>query len=315
MAEVANLEMRQAYCQTLQALARKDPRVVVLEADLMKASGTMPFKKEFPDRGIDCGIAESNMIGIASGLCIQGFIPFAATFGCFAARRTFDQFFLSANYARLNVKLTGTDPGVSAAYNGGTHMPFEDIGLMRMIPGIVIVETSDAVSTAAIVEKLYEHKGCSYLRLHRKTVAPIYAEGEQFELGKSKLLRKGTDVTLVGLGAVMMAQVLEAARLLEGKGISASVIDAISVKPLDADLIREQARLTGAIVTCENHQVAGGIGAAVADLLTEEGICCRLGRIGVEDRFGQVGTQAFLTREYHLDAESIAARACKLLGK
>ncbi len=314
MAEM-NIEMRQAYCQTLMQLAKEDPRVVILEADLMKSSGTMPFKAEFGPRAIDCGVAEANMVGIASGLCVQGFIPFAATFGCFAARRTFDQFFISANYAKLNVKLVGTDPGVTAAFNGGTHMPFEDIGLMRMIPDLVIAEPSDAVSTAAIVKAMYEHQGSCYLRLQRKATPAIYQEGEKFELGKSKVLREGGDITIMALGAVMVQEALKAADALAAKGIKATVVDAISVKPLDRDLILAKAKETGAILTCENHQVDGGLGMAVTKLLADEGVCCRMGYIGVQGRFGQVGTQAFLVKEYNLSAEDICARAESMLKK
>lgn len=317
MAEVKDMdiELRAAYCRTLMELAEKDSRVVVLEADLMKASGTMPFKDAFGKRAVDVGVAEADMVGIASGLSVQGFIPFAATFGCFAARRTFDQFFISSNYARLNVKLTGTDPGVSAVYNGGTHMPFEDIGLMRMIPDLVIAEPSDAASVCGIVRAMYEHDGCCYLRLHRKKSPAIYSPDEKFELGKGKLLAEGRDVTLIGLGAVMMQEVLKAAAALKKEGINATVIDALSVKPLDRELILAKARETGVVVTCENHQVDGGLGIAVAKLFADEGVCCRMGFIGVQDRFGQVGNLDYLVKAYNLSADDICAKVRSLLGK
>ncbi len=317
MAEVKDMdiEMRQAYCRTLMELAAEDPRVVVLEADLMKASGTMQFKDAFGKRAIDVGVAEADMVGIASGLSVQGFIPFAATFGCFAARRTFDQFFISSNYAKLNVKLTGTDPGVSAVYNGGTHMPFEDIGLMRMIPDLVILEPSDAASVCGLVREMYKHQGCCYLRLHRKKSPAIYGPVEKFEIGKAKLLKDGNDVTLIGLGAVMMQEVLKAAGLLEKEGIKATVIDALSVKPLDRDLILSKARETGVVVTCENHQVDGGLGMAVTKLLADENVFCRMGYIGVQDRFGQVGNLDYLVKAYNLSADDICAKAKSLLKK
>ncbi len=317
MAEVKDMdiEMRQAYCRTLMELAAEDPRVVVLEADLMKASGTMPFKDAFGKRAIDVGVAEADMVGIASGLSVQGFIPFAATFGCFAARRTFDQFFISSNYAKLNVKLTGTDPGVSAVYNGGTHMPFEDIGLMRMIPDLVILEPSDAASVCGLVREMYKHQGCCYLRLHRKKSPAIYGPVEKFEIGKAKLLKDGNDVTLIGLGAVMMQEVLKAAGLLEKEGIKATVIDALSVKPLDRDLILSKARETGVVVTCENHQVDGGLGMTVTKLLADENVFCRMGYIGVQDRFGQVGNLDYLVKAYNLSADDICAKAKSLLKK
>ena len=317
MAEVKDMdiEMRQAYCRTLMELAQEDPRVVILEADLMKASGTMPFKEAFGKRANDVGVAEADMVGIASGLSVQGFIPFAATFGCFAARRTFDQFFISSNYAKLNVKLTGTDPGVSAVYNGGTHMPFEDIGLMRMIPNLVIIEPSDAASVCGLVREMYRHDGCCYQRLHRKKMPAIYSPDEKFEIGKSKVLAEGKDVTLIGLGAVMMQQVLKAAELLKEKGVKATVIDALTVKPLDKDLILAKARETGAVVTCENHQVDGGLGMAVTKALAEENVCARIGYIGIQDRFGQVGNLDYLVKAYNLTAEDICAKALSIIKK
>lgn len=308
-------ELRKAYCNKLQELARKDKRVVVLEADLMGASGTKPFFQEFGARGIDVGVAEANMVGVASGLCLEGFIPFAATFGTFASRRAFDQFFISSNYAKLNVKLVGTDPGVSAAFNGGTHMPFEDIGMMRMIPDLVIAEPSDAVSAAAFTELFYKHEGSCYLRLHRKEMPVIYKDDEKFEIGKGKVLKEGNDVTLVGLGAIMMNEVLKAADMLASEGISAAVIDALSVKPLDKELIRKAINKTGVMVTCEDGQVAGGLAAEISDLIVDEQLSCKLGKIGITDRFGQVGTQDFLVKEYNLSAQDIVKKAKSLLRK
>ena len=310
-----SVEMRQAYCQTLMDIAEKDPRLVILEADLMKSSGTVPFMNRFGARAIDCGIAEANMVGIASGLSVQGFIPFAATFACFAGRRTFDQFFISSNYARLNVKLVGTDPGIAAVYNGGTHMPFEDIGLMRMIPDLVIAEPSDAASVSGLVRAMYEYQGSCYLRLQRKDSPAIYGNDEKFELGRSKVLAEGSDVTLIGLGAVMMQEVLKAAAMLEKDGIHVTVIDALTVKPLDRDLILAKARETKAIVTCENHQVDGGLGMAVTKLLADENVPCRMGYIGIQGRFGQVGNLDYLIHEYNLSASDICARAKTIIEK
>ena len=222
---MADREMRAVYCDTLIRLAQKDPRIMVVEADLMKASGTMPFKAAFPDRGIDVGVAEANMVSIAAGLSAAGKIPFAASFGCFASRRVFDQFFISANYAHLNVKLVGTDPGISAAFNGGTHMPFEDMGMMRLIPGLSIIEPSDPVSLENLVEACAAHEGCTYMRLHRKPARELYTCGESFSLGKGKVLRDGKDITIIALGVIMVNEALKAAKELEGQGRSAAVID------------------------------------------------------------------------------------------
>jgi len=309
---MATKEMRAVYADTLIELAARDPRIMVIEADLMKASGTLPFRAAYPERAVDVGVAEANMVGVAAGLAAEGKVPFAATFGCFASRRAFDQFFLSCAYAKLPVKLVGTDPGISAAYNGGTHMPFEDIGIMRTVPGLDIVEPSDPVSLKALVEALADSNKPGYLRLHRKAVEPIYREGEKFELGKGKLLREGKDVLIVALGAIMVPAALGAADLLAGEGIEAAVVDALSAKPLDEELILAWAAKTKAVVTAENHGAGTGLGAAVAVLLSER--CpVRLARVGVKEEFGEVGTQDYLQKRFKLTAEEISTRAKALI--
>jgi len=305
-------EMRAVYCDTLIELAQSDERIMVVEADLMRASGTMSFKQQFPDRGVDVGVAEANLVGVSAGLSAAGKIPFAATFGCFASRRDFDQFFLSANYAKLNVKLVGTDPGISAAFNGGTHMPFEDIGLMRMIPGLPIVEPSDPVSLKALLKACASHQGCTYMRLHRKAVASIYQNDEMFALGKGKVLCDGSDVTLIALGAILVPEALKAKDELANMGIEAAVLDMHTVKPLDEELVLSYARKTGCIVTAENHQTAGGLGAAVANFLAKTHPT-PMAMVGIQDEFGQVGTQGWLQQYYHLTAEEITRKALALV--
>ena len=309
-----NKEMRAAYAETLVELAAKNPNIVVLEADLMRATGTGIFQKAFPDRFFNVGVAESNMVGVAAGLSAAGRTPFAAPFGCFASRRAFDQFFLSANYARLNVKLVGTDPGITAAYNGGTHMPFEDLALMRVVPGLTIVEPSDAVSCAAFVRLAAELYGCVYLRIPRKAVPAIYGEGEKFEFGKAKLLREGTDLCFVALGSFMVNESLKAAEALAADGVKASVLDVLSLKPLDGQAILAQAKITGAVISAENHQIAGGLGSAVAELLAESAFGGKFARVGIRDEFGEVGTQDYLAKRYGLTAEDLAETARKLIG-
>ncbi|HOX47763.1 MAG TPA: transketolase C-terminal domain-containing protein [Spirochaetales bacterium] len=306
-------EMRAVYAETLVELGAKNKDIVLLEADLMKASGTGPFQAAYPERTFDVGVAEANMVGVAAGLSAEGKIPFAATFGCFATRRVFDQFFVSCAYARLNVKLVGTDPGVSAAMNGGTHMPFEDLALMRAVPGIAVLEPSDAASLRGLVAAAAERKGSVYMRLHRKAVPDLYPAGEKFEIGKAKLLREGKHVAIVALGSIMVNEALKAAELLAKEGIEASVVDALSVKPLDAELVLREARKCGAVVTAENHQASGGLGSAVAELLAETG-AARLARIGVKDEFGEVGTQDYLQDRFGLRAANIA-EAAKALAK
>lgn len=311
---MADVEMRLVYVNTLIELAEKDPRIVVLEADLMKATGTAAFQSKFPDRTFNIGVAEANMLGIAGGLSATGKIPFAASFACFSARRAYDQFFISCNYARQNVKLTGTDPGVAAAYNGGTHMAFEDIGILRTIPRMVIVEPSDPVSLKALIPLLAYHQGCTYLRLFRKPAAELYDKDEKFELGKGKILHDGSDITLFVTGVIMADEALRARDLLGEQGISAAVIDMHTVKPLDNELVIRYASKTGAVITCENHQIYNGLGSAVAECLAENNPV-KMKRIGILDEFGEVGTQKFLQQRFGLTAENIALKARELLNK
>jgi transketolase len=307
-------EMRAAYAETLTALAAENPDILVLEADLMRATGTGIFQKAFPDRLINVGVAEANMVGVASGLSAVGYIPFASTFGCFASRRAFDQFFLSANYARLNVKLIGTDPGVTAAYNGGTHMPFEDLGLMRTVPGLAVVEPSDPVSCAAFVRLAAASYGCVYMRLPRKAAPFLYPEGEPFAFGKAKRLRAGKDLVFATLGALMAGEAMKAAAVLDGEGISAGVLDMLSLKPLDSAALLAAARETGAVISAENHQVNGGLGSAVAEVLAENHYGGSFARIGIRDEFGEVGTQDYLAKRFGLSADDLADKARAMLG-
>lgn len=310
---MADKQMREVYTDTLIALAEEDPQIVVMEADLMRATATNPFKERFPERTFNVGVAEANMVGVAAGLSSTGKIPFAATFACFAARRTYDQFFISANYAQLNVKLVGTDPGVTAAYNGGTHMPFEDLGLMRNVPKLIVVEPSDPVSLGALIPQLAYHEGCTYLRLHRRLLPTLHDEGTEFELGKGVVMREGDDVTLIAIGGVMVGEALKAADALAEEGVSAAVIDMHTLKPLDAELVIEYAKKTGAIVTCENHQIFNGLGSAVAEVLAES--CpTRMKRVGVQDEFGEVGTEEYLKERFGLTADVIVDNAKALLA-
>lgn len=308
-------EMRAAYCDKLIELATNDDRVCVVEADLMKSSGTMKFKQHFPSRAIDVGVAEANLVGVSAGLSVNGFIPFAATFGCFASRRAYDQFFLSANYARLNVKLVGTDPGVSAVYNGGTHMPFEDGPIMRMIPDLVIVEPSDPITVSAFTELAYRHQGCVYMRLHRKAMPCLYGADEKFELGKAKVLKDGKDVAIFALGALEVQEALKASKLLEVYGIDAAVIDTLTLKPIDEATLIDYAQKTKVIITAENQQVRGGLAAEVALVLMKNGVHAKIGCIGIHDEFGQVGPLDYLMAAYHLRAEDIVEKTLFVLGK
>lgn len=309
-----NQEMRVVYAQTLIELAEKDDSIVVLEADLMRSTGTGKFKEKFPDRLFDIGVAEANMVGIACGLSAGGKIPFATSFGCFSTRRAYDQFFLSGNYARQNVKLVGTDPGISAAFNGGTHMPFEDVGIMRNIPGLVVFEPCDPISLKKLLIQNAKYRGCTYMRLYRKPAMEIYSPNEEFELGKGKVLRYGPDVTLIAAGVVMLSQALKAVELLQIKGISASLIDMHTIKPIDKELVLDYAKKTKAIVTCENHQIINGLGSAVAEVLAEN-YPVLMKRMGIEDEFGEVGTQDELLAKFKLTAKDIVNTVVELLKK
>jgi transketolase len=308
MEDIMSKEMRVVYAETLIELAEKNEDIVLLEADLMKANSTKIFKDRFPERTFDIGVAEANMVGIAAGLSAAGKIPFAASFGCFATRRAYDQFFIAVNYAKLNVKLVGSFPGIAGALNGGTHMPFEDIGLMRNIPGLVVMEPCDGISLKRFMEIAASWKSSCYIRLHPRAVPAIYGEQDSFEIGKGKLLKDGSDVTIIATGAVLVPEALKAQQMLEQEGISAAVIDMPTIKPIDKGLIVDYARKTGAVVTCENHQIVNGLGSAVAEVLSEH--CpTLLSRVGVNEEFGEVGTLEYLQQRYRLTADEIAIRA------
>ena len=306
--------MRETYTNELIRLAESDQRICLLDADLRVGHGTKSFYDRFPERSFNVGVAEANMVGIAAGLSAGGKIPFAETFGCFASRRAFDQFFLSANYAGLNVKLLGSDPGVTAAYNGGTHMPFEDVAMMRTIPGLTIVSPCDPYSLSQLMEPIAYHEGCVYMRMPRKADQQIYKGSEKLELGRGHVLREGTEITIAASGFVMIPEALKTAELLEKEGISAAVIDFHTIKPLDTELLDEWAGKTSCFITMENHQIIGGLGGAVAEYLSTSNPVNIL-RIGIEDRFGQVGTEDFLKKDYGLTAEQMTPKISNYLKK
>ncbi|GHV75075.1 transketolase [Spirochaetia bacterium] len=306
-------EIRAAYVDTLMELAAKNSNIVVLEADLMGCTNTGSFKKAYPDRFYNMGISEANMIGVASGLSSVGKIPFASTFGCFASRRVYDQFFISANYAQLNVKLAGMDPGVTAATNGGTHMPFEDLAMMRAVPKLTIVEPSDAWNAAALVKEAAETYGCVYIRFPRKPVPVIYTATDKFQFGKAKVLKQGKDVLFVALGSLMVNESLKAREALAAEGIDAGILDVLTLKPIDREAILSEAGKVKAVISAENHQINNGLGSAVAEILAEGGFRGKFARIGIRDEFGEVGSQDYLTKRFGLDAPVLAAKAKELV--
>ncbi|NBI82341.1 transketolase family protein, partial [Clostridiaceae bacterium] len=268
----------------------------------------------FPERTFNAGIAEQNAMGVASGMAATGMKVFVHSFGCFAARRMFDQAFLAAGYSELPVHVIGSDPGVTAAFNGATHMPFEDCALYMTIPNAVVIDSCDYVQTKALTEQLARCEKPSYMRLIRKDCIQVYGDGSQFEIGKGVTLRDGGDVTIIASG-ILVDEALKAAELLESaQKINARVLDIHTWKPLDEALILKAASETGCIVTAENHQVSCGLGSAVANLLSQK--CpIPLERIGIQDRFGQVGPQPFLMEQYNLTAKDIAAAAVKTMSR
>ena len=306
------MEMRQVYADTLIQLAEKDENVVVLEADLMAAHATRRFLEKFPARTFNVGVAEANMVGVACGLSASGKIPFAASFAPFVTRRAYDQFFVSANYARLNVKLMGSDPGVTAEYNGGTHMPFEDVGLMRNIPGLVVFEPADCVSLKKLLVQSANHKGNTYMRMHRGSAPVVYSPEDEINLGKANILKDGRDITLIACGVVMVNEALKAAQILSQDGISAAVIDMHTIKPLDEKTVLDYANKTKGIVTCENHQIMNGLGSAVAEFLSENRPTI-VKRIGINDEFGEVGDLDYLMERFGLTAGHICKKAKEIL--
>ncbi len=303
--------MRDIYTQTLIKMAEKDSHIVALNADLMRSVGMKAFSEKFPQRTFNCGVQEANMMGIAAGLSATGKKPIAYSFATFATRRCFDQIFLSAAYAGLSVHITGSDPGITAAYNGGTHMAFEDVALMRTIPGATIVEPADSLCLESVLPLLCNLPGVTYLRLSRRNAIKIYDEGTLFSIGKAMPLRKGKDVTIIAAG-IMVSEALQAAEILATRGIKAGVVDCFTIKPLDRETIIKCAKETGAVVTAENHNIIGGLGSAVAELLSKE-MPTPLACIGVEDRFGEVGPMEYLQEIFGLTAQHIAETTTTML--
>ena len=304
MSEVKKIATRDSYGNALASLGREHENLVVLDADLAAATKTGIFKKEFPERHIDCGIAEANMIGIAAGLASTGKVPFCSSFAMFAAGRAFEQVRNSVGYPHLNVKIGATHAGISVGEDGATHQCNEDIALMRTIPGMTIINPSDDIEAKAAVKAAYEMEGPVYLRFGRLAVPVINDRDDyKFEIGKGVVLKEGTDLTLIATG-LEVAESLAAAEKLEAEGISVEVINMHTIKPLDVDLVVRSAAKTGKVVTVEEHSIIGGLGSAVAEVLAEKQPA-KLLRIGVEDRFGESGPALKLLEKYELDAAGI----------
>ena len=314
MSEVKKIATRESYGNALVELGKEHENLIVLDADLAAATKTGTFKKAFPERHIDCGIAEANMTGIAAGMSTCGYVPFISTFAMFAAGRSFEQVRNSIGYPHLNVKIGATHAGISVGEDGATHQCNEDIALMRAIPGMVVINPCDDVEARAAVKAAYEYVGPVYLRFGRLAAPVINDEASyKFEIGKGVELRDGKDCTIIATGLCVSTS-LEAAEALKAKGIDAQVINIHTIKPLDEELVLAAAKKTGRIFTVEEHSVIGGLGDAVAAVLSEK--CpTKLTKIGVNDVFGESGPAVELLHKYELDAEGIAKRIEKELSK
>ncbi len=308
MADIIKTATREAYGKALVELGAINDKVVVLDADLAAATKTGMFKKAYPDRFFDSGICESNMMGVAAGLATTGYVVFASTFAMFAAGRAFEQVRNSIGYPHLNVKIGATHAGISVGEDGASHQCCEDIGLMRTIPGMTIINPADAVEARQAVLAAAEYEGPVYMRFGRLAVPNVFDESYKFEWGKAVVLSEGTDVTICATG-LMVNEAVEAKKILADKGISAEIVNVHTIKPLDAETILKSAAKTGAIVTAEEHSIIGGLGSAVCEAAGESKVRVPVVRLGVNDVFGKSGPAVELLHIYGLDAAGIARKA------
>ena len=313
MADVKKIATRQSYGEALAELGQIHDDIVVFDADLANATKTDIFKKAFPERHFDCGIAEANMICVAAGLSTTGLVPFASSFAMFAAGRAFEQVRNSIGYPHLNVKIGATHGGISVGEDGASHQCCEDFALMRTIPGMTVLCPADDVEARQMVKAAYEMVGPVYMRFGRAATPVFHEEGYRFVIGKGEVLQEGTDVAIIATG-IMVPEAIEAGKVLAEAGISARVINMATIKPLDEELVLQAARECGKIVTVEEHSVIGGLGEAVCSLVSEK--CpVPVKRIGVNDEFGHSGPAAALLKQFGLCAENIVAQTKELLGK
>lgn len=305
------MEMRELFSNEIEKIMNENDNIVILNADLAKPNGFGNLQKKYPEKVINVGIAEQNMACIAAGMSSYGYIPFICTFTPFASRRICDQIAISICYAKQNVKIIGTDPGISAEYNGGTHMSMEDIGVLRSIPNMVIFEPVDNNQLKNLLPQIIDYKGPVYIRMFRKTTPDIFNEDEKFNLFKSKVIKSGEDVSIFCSG-IMVSEVLKANKELEKLGINAEIINVHTIKPLDEETVINSAKKTKAVVTAENHNIIGGLRSAVAETLSEN--CpVPLRSIGVRDTFGQVGKMPFLKETYNMTSGDIVNAVLSVL--
>ena len=306
-------ELRKVFADTLARMMDQNTDVVYLEADLGGAIGTTRLFREYPKQAFDLGIMEANMVGVGAGMSIKGKIPFMHSFGTFTSRRCADQTFISGNYNKANIKLVGSDPGITAEANGGTHMPFEDMGIYRSFPEMTILDVAEPYLLEQVLKQMAQQYGVMYIRFPRKEKEEYYKGTENIEIGKGNVVRDGKDATVIASGIEVPAA-LAAAEILEKEGIRVRVVDMFTVKPLDRELVLQCAKDTGAIVTAENHNMYGGLGSAVAEMVAEEARV-PFARVGVPDCFGEVGDKAFLAQKFGLTPEHIAEKVKKVIAK
>ena len=310
--ELEKKPITEAFKDTLVNMICTDPKVVFLDADLMLASGVLQASKEYPDRILNCGIAESNMIGVAAGMSAVGMKPYTHSFAAFTSRRVFDQIFISLAYAKKSARIIGSDPGIRQEFNGGTHMVFEDIAMMRAIPNACIFDVADSVMFTFLIRDTKDLEGVYYFRTPESSkITSVYAEGSKFTIGKGNVLREGTDATIIACG-LMVSVAIEAAKLLELESISVRVVDMFTIKPIDEELVIDCAKKTGAIVTAENHSVYGGLGSAVSEVLSEQYPAPML-RVGVKDEFGEVGPESYLRERFGFTPQSLVDNVKKVI--
>lgn len=310
---MANIATRDAYGQALAELGATNDKVVVLDADLSKSTKTNDFKKLFPERFFNIGIAEQNLMGTAAGFAATGKIPFASSFAVFAVGRAYDQIRNSIAYPRLNVKIAATHAGLTVGEDGGSHQMLEDIALMRAVPNMTVIVPADGVETRQAVLAAAAYDGPVYIRLGRPKVPVLFGEDYEFEIGKGVVLRDGSDVTLVATG-IMVSKAVEAAEALATEGVTAAVVNISTIKPLDDAVLVAMAQKTGAVVTCEEHNIYGGLGSAVAEVLVEN--CpVPMARVGVEDSFGESGLPDQLLEKYGLTVENIVKKAKAVIAR
>ena len=306
------MEMRQVLAAELEKMMAENENIVVIDADLSHPHGVAGLSKKYPERAFDVGIAEQNMASIAAGMSSYGFIPFITTFTPFASRRICDQIAISIAYAKQNVKIIGSDPGISAEFNGGTHMSVEDIGVLRSIPDIVIFEPVDAIQFKKSLPQIVDYNGPVYIRMFRKEIPNVFDENCEFDLFKASKLQDGNDISIFCSG-IMVQETMEANKALKEQGINADIINIHTIKPIDKQAIIDSARKTGAVLTVENHNVIGGLKSAVCEVLMEE-YPVPLRAIGIKDQFGQVGKLPFLKEFYKMRAEDIINSAKELIS-